>query len=118
MNRINQFLYKTSSLLQAALASISLVLMPPLPSSLYTIGTDFCETRASLAMVPIKDDKLNSPVADDDEGGVGDVDVGEPAVAVVDSVFDFMLGSAEVLEDPGLLDFFTLVMPLRLSAET
>ena len=39
-------------------------------------------------MVPIKDDKLNSPVADDDEGGVGDVDVGEPAVAVVDSVFD------------------------------
>ena len=71
-------------------------------------------------MVPIKDDKLNSPVADDDEGGVGDVDVGEPAVAVVDSVpvFDFMLESAEEVEDPGLLDFFTLVMPLRLSAET
>ena len=70
-------------------------------------------------MVPIKDDKLNSPVADDDEGGVGDVDVGEPAVAVVDSVFDFMLGSVEeVAEEPGLLDFFKLVMPLRLSAET
>ena len=86
------------------------------------MGTDFCETKASLAMVPIKDDKLNSPVAVDDEGGVGDVDVGEPAAVVVDSVpavFDFMLGSAaDELAEAGLLDFFTLIMPLRLSAET
>ena len=62
------------------------------------------------AHLAIKADKLNSPVAEADDGGVGEVDVGDPA-----------LDSADLATFA--LEFFlvvvvTLIMPLRLSADT
>ena len=81
MKRISQFLNKTSSLVQAAMASISFFLVSLLLSSLYTIGTVFWLDKGSFGLLPIKVDRLNSPVgcrslSEAEDGGVGEVEVG------------------------------------------
>ena len=81
MKRISQFLNKTSSLVQAAMASISFFLVSLLLSSLYTMGTVFWLDKGSFGLLPIKVDRLNSPVgcrslSEAEDGGVGEVEVG------------------------------------------
>ena len=92
MNRMSQFLNKTSSLVQAAMASISFFFVSLLLSSLYTIGTLFWLDKGSFGLLPIKVDRLNSPVgwrslSDAEDGGVGEVEVG---LGVVSFSADFL----------------------------